>query len=87
MERYLTVTDTVRVVVTGHDLADSTHGRPSRTAGPTASPSARRQRLDGTVTGGTAPVSHRLGPRTQDGRFEKSGAGRHRRTCRPAARS
>jgi hypothetical protein len=71
MERYLTVTDEVRVVVTGS--VTDTDPRPAVDAGgPYRFEIGAAQPLDGTVTGGTAPVDSAW-DLDADGRFETSG--------------
>ena len=71
MERYLTVTDSVRVVVTGKTV--SPDPRPTvRAGGPYRFELGAAQALDGTVTGGTGPISARW-DLDDDGVFEKNG--------------
>ena len=71
MERYLTVTDSVRVVVTGR--IQDPDPRPIVSAGgPYRFALGATQRLDGTVSGGGAPVATAW-DLDQDGRFETLG--------------
>jgi hypothetical protein len=71
MERYLTVTDSVRVVVSGR--VQDPDPRPSVDAGgPYRFAIGTAQALDGTVSGGAAPVATAWDI-NQDGRFETSG--------------
>jgi hypothetical protein len=71
MERYLTVTDTVRVVVNGKVL--SADPRPTVGAGgPYRFAIGATQALDGTVAGGTAPLNAAW-DLNDDGTFERAG--------------
>jgi hypothetical protein len=71
MERYLTVTDAVHVVVAGK--VQDTDPRPSVVAGgPYRFAIGAPQRLDGTVTGGSTPVATGW-DLDADGRFETNG--------------
>ena len=71
MERYLTVTDSVHVTVTGR--VQDVDPRPAVLAGgPYRFEIGARQALDGTVTGGSAPVSTAW-DLDFDGRFETAG--------------
>ena len=71
MERYLTVTDSVHVVVTGKTV--SPDPRPVvRAGGPYRFELGQAQALDGTVTGGAGPVAAAW-DLNDDGTFEQSG--------------
>ena len=71
LDRYLTATDTVRAVVAGKMAPDP---RPAVDAGgPYRFQSGAAQALDGTVTGGAAPVTTAW-DLDGDGRFESPGA-------------
>ena len=71
MERYLTVTDSVRVVVTAKTL--SADPRPLvRAGGPYRFEIGQAQALDGTITGGTGPITAAW-DLNDDGTFEKPG--------------
>ena len=71
MERYLTVTDSVRVVVTGKTV--SPDPRPVvRAGGPYRFELSQAQNLDGTISGGTGPVTAKW-DLNDDGVFEKNG--------------
>ncbi len=71
MERYLTVTDSVRVVVTGKTV--SADPRPLvRAGGPYRFELGAAQALDGTITGGTGPTTAAW-DLNGDGTFEKNG--------------